>query len=54
MADTIPIQPMKCPRCGKTVIFDRDDTIRCEDCGELYFDNWLGIWRVKPESIEED
>lgn len=43
----IPIKPMRCPRCGKKVIFEHDDDkIRCEDCGELYYDQWLGIWRI--------
>lgn len=49
-----PIKPLRCPRCGKKVIFERDDRMYCEDCGELYFDNWLGIWRIKTRDIEED
>lgn len=53
-SETIPIKPMRCPRCNRVVIFKDDDTIECEVCGELYFDNWLGIYRVKPESEEED
>ena len=45
--DDRPIKPMRCPRCGKVVIFKDDDEIECEDCGELYYDPWLGIWRIK-------
>lgn len=45
-----PIEPMTCPRCGERVIFEPKGKIRCEDCGELYYDGWLGIWRVKPEN----
>lgn len=49
-----PIKPMRCPRCGKKVIFETDGRIMCYECGELYFDNWLGIWRILPTEIEED
>ncbi len=48
----IPIKPMRCPRCGKKVIFEPNDKIRCEDCGELYYDQWLGIWRIYKPSEE--
>lgn len=41
-----PIVPMKCPRCGRKVIFEPNDKYRCESCGELYYDHWLGIWRI--------
>lgn len=54
MADSvIPIKPMRCPRCGAKVKFETDGRIMCDDCGELYFDNWLGIWRIQPE-VHED
>lgn len=44
------IRPMRCPRCGKRVIFKEDDAFECPDCGELYYDGWLGIYRIKdPE-----
>lgn len=52
--DVRPIKPMICPRCGKAVIFDGEDIIRCETCGELYYDNWLGIWRIQRTEAEED
>lgn len=52
--DDRSIVPMRCPRCGKTVIFHHNDTYECPDCGELYFDNWLGIWRIQRTEIEED
>lgn len=45
-----PIAPMTCPRCQKKVIFEPNGKIKCEDCGELYYDQWLGIWRIKPEN----
>ena len=57
MADSVkPITPMVCPRCGKKVIFEANDRIRCEDCGALYFDNWLGIWRIdyNADEVHED
>lgn len=55
MADNvIPIKPMRCPRCGKVTIFEPDDTVKCENCGTLYFDNWLGIWRIQRTEVEED
>ena len=48
--------PTKCPRCGKQVAIhgegDRMEglSFRCMGgCGELYYDKWLGIWRVKPD-----
>lgn len=49
-----PIQPMKCPRCMQPVIFEDNDRIVCKTCGPLYFDNWLGIWRIQVDEIEED
>lgn len=51
--ETIPIKQLRCPRCNKPVIFERDDTLRCEDCGKLYFDNWLGIYRVDKSTPED-
>ena len=50
--DDAPIQPLLCPRCRKPVKFNEDDTIECKDCGELYPDRWLGIWRVRPKSAK--
>ena len=48
MADhVIPIKPMRCPRCGRKVIFSNDsEDIYCVDCGKMYYDQWLGIWRI--------
>ena len=55
MADrVIPIVPMRCPRCGKKVIFESNDRVRCEECGTLYYDKWLGIWRIQRTEVEED
>lgn len=47
-----PIEPMTCPRCGKKVIFGPGGNIRCEDCGKLYYDGWLGIWRIERPKEE--
>lgn len=47
-----PIIPMTCPRCGKKTEFKDADRFICKECGELYFDDWLGIWRVKPVEHE--
>lgn len=52
--EVAPIKPMRCPRCGKKVIFKTDGRIVCEDCGELYYDCWLGIWRILPIEVHED
>lgn len=52
--ENCPIKPMRCPRCGKKVIFENDGRIMCEDDGELYFDNWLGIWRILTAEVHED
>lgn len=41
------VEPDKCPRCGKSLIHWGND-LKCRDCGYLYYDEWLGIWRVKP------
>lgn len=49
-----PIKPMRCPRCGTKVTFENDGRIVCDDCGELYYDNWLGIWRILPIEVHED
>ena len=48
MDDIQRIVPMFCPRCGEKVIFKEDDNIECPACGELYYDPWLGIYRIKP------
>ena len=42
------IKPLRCPRCGRPVIFKADDHMVCNECGELYYDQWLGIYRIKP------
>lgn len=47
--DDGPIKPMFCPRCCEKVTFNDDDTIECPSCGKLYFDMWLGIWRVQRD-----
>ena len=51
--------PIRCPRCGKPVAVhgegDRMEglSFRCMGgCGELYYDKWLGIWRIKS-NVEE-
>ncbi len=41
-----PIAVLRCPRCGKKTIFKDEECYECPDCGELYFDGTLGIWRV--------
>lgn len=46
MADR-PVIPTVCPRCGKKVVVKGVETIECKECGELYYDPWLGIWRIK-------
>ena len=51
MADHV-VTPDRCPRCGKKVVYREDGSIFCEDCGELYYDQWLGIWRIKPKYDE--
>ena len=43
--------PKRCPRCGKT-IFETPDRLEhkkyiCPGCGELYYDEHLGVWRIK-------
>ena len=53
MADPV-IKPMRCPRCGKRVIFRENGDIICDDCGRLYYDQWLGIWRIERTEVEED
>ena len=45
-----PIVPMRCPRCMKKVQILSGGHYKCEDCGELYYDEWLGIWRIRPEN----
>ena len=52
--DDRPIAPMLCPRCGKKIIFHPNDEIECPSCGFLYYDQWLGIWRIKRTEVEED
>ena len=51
--------PSRCPRCGVPVIIhgegDRMEglSFHCMGgCGELYYDKWLGIWRIKS-NVEE-
>ena len=53
--------PTKCPRCGKHVdvtVYGLGNQIenysfRCSgNCGGLYYDRWLGIWRIKPTTEE--
>ena len=41
------VKPDRCPRCGKEIVIVEDDKIKCPDCGELYYDEWLGIYRIK-------
>lgn len=44
--------PKRCPRCGKT-IFETDTKeleqkeYICPGCGELYYDEHLGVWRIR-------
>lgn len=54
MDNATPIAPMRCPRCGERVIFKPNDEYECPDCGKLYYDNWLGIWRIQRNEVEED
>lgn len=51
--------PNKCPRCGNPIAVhgegDRLEglSFRCTgECGELYYDQWLGIFRIKPTTEE--
>lgn len=46
VADRV-IVPTVCPRCGKNVTILSDERIKCKECGELYYDHWLGIWRIQ-------
>ena len=52
--DDGPIKPMFCPRCGEKVIFKEDDGIECPVCGDLYYDMWLGIWRINRHEVKEE
>lgn len=53
MDNATPIAPMRCPRCGEKVIFKPNDEYECPDCGKLYYDNWLGIWRINRHEEED-
>ena len=45
--------PDRCPRCGKSIITyigsaeDGKDKYVCPDCGELYYDDCLDIFRIR-------
>ena len=39
--------PKKCPRCGKDIVHTSDKDHICPGCGELYYDEHLGVWRIK-------
>lgn len=44
--------PDKCPRCGKDIVTTPEGLHYCPGCGCLYYDDHLGIWRIKVISIE--
>ena len=49
----VPV-PRLCPRCGASVIFNGESYI-CTQCKkELYYDRWLGIFRLRSVENEED
>ena len=37
----------RCPRCGKVIVTTPDGKHICPGCGYLYYDEHLGIWRIK-------
>ena len=40
--------PKKCPRCGETIMIRPISKVYiCPECGELYYDEHLGVWRIK-------
>lgn len=39
--------PKRCPRCGKEIVRTSDKDHFCPGCGELYYDEHLGVWRIK-------
>ena len=43
--------PDRCPRCGKIIMIIPDRLEKkkhvCPGCGELYYDEHLGVWRIR-------
>lgn len=39
--------PKRCPRCGKDIVTASDSKLYCPGCGELYYDEHLGVWRIR-------
>ena len=52
--DDKPVVPERCPRCGMKIILQSEDKFECPACGTLYYDPWLGIWRIQYREVEED
>jgi RNA polymerase subunit RPABC4/transcription elongation factor Spt4 len=40
------LKTINCPKCLEEVKVTGEDRAWCPKCGALFFDNWLGIWRV--------
>ncbi len=47
MDNFTPDIPKRCPRCGKEIMTTTDKKCWCLGCGELYYDEHLGVWRIK-------
>lgn len=41
--------PTKCPKCGKDIMIIPGPEVKhiCPGCGDLYYDEHLGVWRIK-------
>lgn len=45
--------PKRCPRCGKEIMITPvSKKYICPGCGELYYDEHLGVWRIKYSEKE--
>lgn len=48
MADSVVIAPDVCPICGvRFLLRSENDTLRCRSCGELVYDESLGVWKIR-------
>lgn len=53
--DILRIRPLICPDCGKRVEFCHSGRLICWNCGEVYLDDELHIWKIRPfkDKIED-
>ena len=47
VADILRMTPLVCPACGERVELCVSGHVICWDCGEIWYDSDMQVWRIR-------